>query len=408
MEHYDVVIAGGGYAGVMCALRLAGKMVGQPIRIALINPAAHFVERLRLHEGIVEPARRRLRSFDIAALLGRRGVAFIPGKVVALDRTAWTATVERSNGQTIEIGYDRFVAAGGTVNRTDMIEGADRHAYVLDPSGDRNAAALHRRLAEEPARRVLVIGAGVTGIELAAEIAQRPGISVTLASAGAFAPFAADALRALLRRELESLEVGVMITRVRRLSANLAHTDSGEIAFDVCAVCAGFQAPPFLGESGLETNQAGRVLTDPYLRACNDGRIYAAGDCCLPVGPVGAPPRMSVPFALTTGAHVAEAIAAELTNRRPRRFGFWTFGQAIGLGNRAVGFSLTPHDTPFRPYFAGRVAFHLRAFFVRLLFSILRAEKGRRPRLPFWIGRPLRRAKRQERKSDARLVGERN
>ena len=99
---------------------------------------------------------------------------------------------------------------------------------------------------------------------------------------------------------------------------------------------------------------------------------------------------MSVFYALASGAFVASAIADELKGRRPRRFGFWTYGQAIGLGSAAVGFATFPHDRLVGPLYTGRVGFRLRQFFVWLLFQILRLEM-RVPGLPFYLGQPLRR-----------------
>ena len=46
-ENTDVVVIGGGYAGVMAANRLTQR---DDVTVALINPRAKFVERMRLHQ----------------------------------------------------------------------------------------------------------------------------------------------------------------------------------------------------------------------------------------------------------------------------------------------------------------------------------------------------------------------
>jgi NADH dehydrogenase len=46
-ENTDVVVIGGGYAGVMAANRLTQRT---DLTVTLINPRTTFVERLRLHQ----------------------------------------------------------------------------------------------------------------------------------------------------------------------------------------------------------------------------------------------------------------------------------------------------------------------------------------------------------------------
>jgi NADH dehydrogenase FAD-containing subunit len=169
-------------------------------------------------------------------------------------------------------------------------------------------------------------------------------------------------------------------------------TSAGDLPCDVCIWCTGFAGQPVIRDSGLETDAAARIRVDPYLRALGDPFVFAAGDACIPVERCGAPPRMSAFFALTTGAHVADTIARMHAGRRPRPFGFWTWGQAIGVGQEAVGFATIPYDHQIGPIYRGRTAFRLRSFFVWLLVRLIGLQR-RFPALPFWLGRGAYRRK---------------
>src|SRR6516165_7069396 len=106
---FDVVILGGGYAGVMAALRLGRKR--QALRIALINGSDQFLERVRLQESIISEVERRIPS--ITALLAGTKVEFICGRIASLDASRRCVRVV-SDGREEEIAFDEAIYALGT------------------------------------------------------------------------------------------------------------------------------------------------------------------------------------------------------------------------------------------------------------------------------------------------------
>lgn len=388
MDAFDVVILGAGYAGLTCAVRLAGRTKKRKLRIALITKSEFFLERLRLHEGLAEPGFvLPSRLPKLTDFLTGSGCTLVQGEVSEIDRARRSVHLDTSDGVRL-LQYDQLVIAMGS-QTVPSPPGADRHAYVLNAEGPHAQPELKRRLASlaVPQPRFVVVGGGATGIEVAAELVRVRGAQATIVESGTFASFATPAVK---RRLMEAIDrAGVLVrehVRVEAVEPDRVVTSAGDMPCDVCIWCAGFTGQPVVRAAGLETDTAGRIRVDPWLRALGDPFVFAAGDACIPVEHCGAPPRMSAFFALTTGAHVADTITRIRDGKRPRPFCFWTWGQAIAVGDEAVGFATIPHDRQIGPIYRKRTALRLRSFFVWLLVRLIGLQR-RFPSLPFWLGR---------------------
>ncbi len=391
MQKLDVLIVGGGYAGLICALRLSGK--SRTLSVGLVNPRAVFVERLRLHEALVNTPRHLIRSFDIPALLEKRGVRFFEATVVASDSASAQVTLRTAGGEVETVGYTRLVVASGSRTCMQVIPGQAEHSFAIDTDGGATSSSIRSKLSALKAPRVTVVGGGATGIEIAAEIAERPDSVVTLLSSGEIGSQLTDPVRKRVRRALEASGVQVIENaRVTGIHAERASLADREVPHDLCITATGFEVDPMWAKSGFPVTPDGRIRTDGFLRALGSPAVYAAGDSCFVELEWSAPARMSVMFALASGAYVADMILDDLAGRAPRQFGFWTWGQAIGLGQAAVAYGNMRFDRAYAPYFTGRAGYRLRQFFIWLLFRLLFLE-ARWPGLPFHLGRPLRRQK---------------
>lgn len=392
-DNFHVVIVGGGYAGVMCALRLGGRSRGR-LSIALVNPRAEFVERLRLHEDLVEQPAHKMRSFDFAAFLGVRNVRFVEGSVVGLSRSNNSVSARSATGEELTLGYDRLVIASGSSAARNLIAGQADHCFNMDQSDPHGVARLRARLAVTSSPQISIIGGGATGIEVAAELSRLPHANVTLICAGQFGDAFTKSVARRLRKVLDRRRVAILDNcPVRSVASDHVVTSTGSISHDIVVACTGFQVSPVWRDAGLRTEPNGRVVGDKFLRSVSDPAIFLAGDAATADLRHSAPPRMSVMFAMTSGAHVAECLIDERSGRGLRRFAFWTYGQAIGLGNEAFGFGNMAYDKAYPPYFTGRIGFQLRHFFVATLFRLLQWERHL-PGLPFYLGRPLLRDRR--------------
>jgi NADH dehydrogenase len=243
------------------------------------------------------------------------------------------------------------------------------------------------QLAAARSERVLVLGGGASGVEMAAAVATTwPSIAVTIADRRSVGAFAGPRVEAAIRASLETLNVTMEDdAEVTRMGGNHADTRDGRrLAFDAIVACAGWHAPPWLADAGLGTDQSGRVLVDGTLRSLSHPKIYAGGDVAHPVDDTGSPFRSSVWVAIVSGAHAADNIAREIGNRAPKRLNFATWGQGVALGNGGVGFPTFPDDHQRLLLFRGRSAHALRNFFVALLLSIIRVARGM-PGAIYWV-----------------------
>lgn len=325
----DIVILGGGYAGISCALRIAWRARRQraAARIRVVNPRRLLVERIRLHQAATG---QRLRATRLDELLGRQGVELVVGEVQAVDRAARTVCVDGT-----AIHWDRLVIALGSRIGTHRVPGVARHGLVLEPGTTRAVRARLESLGR--GSRVAVVGGGLTAIEAASEIAEAfPLLHVHLVSGGRVA----EAFSARARRHVVDTlgsQLGVAIhegTKVRAMSASHLETDRGAIAVDACVWAAGFESPPPVAGLNVAVNAQGRILVDSALRSISDAAIYAAGDIASPVVAPGQALPMGCKSAMPMGAHAGDNLARELSGAAPAAFDYALLFYCVSLGRR--------------------------------------------------------------------------
>jgi NADH dehydrogenase len=218
-----------------------------------------------------------------------------------------------------------------------------------------SAQRLRYALADLPSEiaPITVVGAGLTGIETASELAER-GRPVTLVCGGILGPTLSKRGRRSVAGQLRKLGVNVLesvaVKEVRRDAVVL--TDGAVLPSAVTVWTAGFAVPDLAVRSGLSTDAIGRLLTDETLTSIDDARIVAAGDA---VAPSSQPLRMSCQAALPLGAQAANTVLSRIAQSTPAVLNQAFVGQCISLG-RARGTVQLSHtdDTPVNLVVAGR------------------------------------------------------
>lgn len=368
-ENTDVIVVGGGYAGVMAANRLTRR---DDVSVTLVNPRPSFVERIRLHQlaGGSHDA-----VADYRAVLGER-VRLVVDSVARIDADGRAVTLE-SGGR---ISYDYLVYAVGSCDGDPQVPGVAEFAYSV--SGLEEAERLRPALAEASA--VTVVGAGPTGIETAAELAEQ-GRTVTLVCGGALGPYLHPRGRRSVAGRLARLGVTVIDgpgSRVTAVTREAVRLDDGRtVPGDVTIWTAGFGVPDLARRSGLSTDAVGRLLTDETLTSVDDARIVAAGDSAAPSD---VPFRMSCQAAGPLGAQAAETVLSRLADREPERVGVAFAGQCISLGRGAGIFQFAGKDDTAKGFhIGGRLGAKVKEFICRETLKQL-VEEGLRPGSYSW------------------------
>jgi apoptosis-inducing factor 2 len=268
-----VVVVGGGYAGVHAA-----KSLDDVADVVLVEPKDAFVHNVAALRALVDPS-------------------WLPRIYLPYDRLLANGRVVHDRAAKVDVG--RVALASGEEIRADYIVLATGSAYPFPAKSDIDStAAAHDRVraahaALSAAPRVLLVGAGPVGIELAGEIKavwpDKQVILLDVADDVLGARFRPE-LKAELRRQLGEIGVDLLLTSPLRQSPPTAPgelrpftvvTESGrEVTADIWFRCYGV-APvsEYLAGDLAEARRAdGFVEVTPYLQVAGQDRVFAVGD----------------------------------------------------------------------------------------------------------------------------------
>ena len=265
-----LVIVGGGYLGSGLAKSLEAEM-----DVTLIERATHFTHAPAMIRAMVDPKLmdQALIPYNKLLELGK----VVQGEAISVDGTS----VALADGSRIEGDY--IVLATGSSNLVPVKSAAGDINTLREDNARWNSAL-------RQARRVLIIGAGAVGTELAGEIGHaHPEKKVTLvASDPALFPGFPAKLGTSLHTKLEAMGVKVITgARSRTLpgqdapeGGTVALSDGREIEADLIVPAVGSRALTSLAETlpDVERVADGRIKVDGYFRPSSLPNVFAAGD----------------------------------------------------------------------------------------------------------------------------------
>lgn len=351
----DVVVVGGGFAGVAAAERLARQGVAVTLinqqRYTQFQPLLYQVATAQL--GVSEAAHPLRSVFDSDS-----GVQVVVSAVTGIDPSARTVTLD--DGTLVQAKI--LVLATGAVPNFFGTPGADEYAFPMYSLDD--AVNLGTQLVEElnsaesiqgttKSVHVVVVGGGPTGVELAGamaeslhsvipemfsdELADRSSVALVDMVDTVLAPFSKGSqtytLNTLKKLGVH-LQLGSAVKEVHPDHVELA--DGTTLPATVVVWAGGLKAPGLVGDVGLPQGRGGRIDVAADLTVPGFEGVYAVGDIAnIPDGNGGALPQLGS-VAQQSGRWVARNVRADLTGAPRTEFRYKDKGIMAMIGRGAA------------------------------------------------------------------------
>jgi NADH:quinone reductase (non-electrogenic) len=343
MDRPRIAIVGGGFAGVATARALKGvdadvilidrrnHHIFQPllyqVATAVLSPSevAAPLRQLAQQQGNLSVLMAEVTDIDLDTNVLSVSPPGLPPRTVSFDYLVIAAGVRPTY-----FGHDEFAAHAPslkTLTDAEAIRARILSAYELAEQTDDPRARAR-------ALTFVLVGAGPTGVELAASMAQMASITLRsnfrridpaqtrillLEGAKRVLPSFDERLSKKAQLHLQALGVqvstGVMVERVDEQGVVVA---SGRIETNTVLWTAGVQASPILKRLGVPTDRAGRPMVGPSLNLTEHPNVFVVGDAAA-VTQDGRPLPGVAQVAIQEGRFVGRLIAARLRGKAQQR-----------------------------------------------------------------------------------------
>jgi len=364
-QKQKVVILGGGYAGVNSALRL--RLRNKNVEITLINNRDRFVERIRNHEHALGIQKQKILLREV---LGE-SINFQVGYAEKIDPISKSVLIRTESGQ-ILIPYGILVYALGS---GEVRENKNLHSI----NSREGAEKLRMELLQKEDFGIVVVGAGVTGIELATELREKfPERNITLVGKnplGSHLNLSSKA-KEYLHQVLSEMKIGFE-TRNLDLFNDLDFLVEMNRSKNLVVDCTGFLSPTLAKESGLICDEKNRVVVNESLQAEGHSDIFVAGDSASYKFGIESIQYSGCATAMPMGTFAGECIAKILQGADLEHFNCGFIFRCISLGRKkgVIQFLNKDSGQPNDKILTGRVAAIFKENVCRLTVVLPMLEK---------------------------------
>lgn len=365
-----IVIVGGGAGGLALASKLGRKLgLSGEAEICLVDKSSVHIWKPKLHEvavGVIDQSVEGLLYRDHGL---KNGYRFLRGELAGCNPQAKSITLSsvlNDDGEELigqrEIPYDYLVLAIGGISNSFNTPGAEEHCIFLDNLESANR--FHQKLLDDlllldetnEKLSIGIVGAGATGVELAAELhhvlesvkdfgylnIDKSHLEIHLIEAAQkILPALPDKVSARAQTVLDHigvrLHIGVQVKEV--VKEGFVTQDGVLIESGLKVWAAGVKGPDALQVlTELPISKRNQVEVDACMRVKGQEYIYAIGDCAMLIQDSGRP----VPPRAQAASQMAETLYKNLLNRlkgkAEKPFVYQNYGSLVSLSRfSAVG-----------------------------------------------------------------------
>ncbi len=345
-----MVVLGGGFGGLAAVHALRNA----PVDVTLVDRQAYNTFQPLLYQVATAGLNPGDITYFLRSVHARQpNMRFSKGRVASVDPGSRSVRLEGGTA----LDYDYLVVATGVTTNYFGVPGAEEHAlalYTRDQAlavRDRMLSGLERavRRGQPDDLRVVVVGGGATGVEMAGTLAElrnsglatlypeldadRTHITLVEMAPEVLAPFGSRAKRyttRALRDRGVQLRLETTVTEVR---SDGVVVDGGDfIPAGLVIWASGVKAPEELAGWGLPRGEGGRIEVGPDLRVRGFDNVFAVGDVAAGPDPL---PQLAQP-ALQGGRHAGRQIARLLAGEESQPFSYFDKGIMATIGRSSA------------------------------------------------------------------------
>ncbi|HZC21543.1 MAG TPA: FAD-dependent oxidoreductase [Nitrososphaeraceae archaeon] len=343
----QVIIAGGGYAGIQAALMLEHLLKGSGTKISLIDKKSYHTLLPSLPEII---SKRGFSTIDYRDIIQHKRIQFIQATITNIDLSKKLIDITDQQNNRSSLKYDFLAISLGSQPFLPDIEGLKEYALLFNTIHD--AQRIAERISDPSLNgNIVIAGGGATGVELAGEIAsvtnirqqkyntKSSDVNIILVSPHILSGFPDSAIR-WAKAYLESLGVKLLVCsgcHVLHVKLDIIYLANGShVTYTMFIWTGGVSASSLLKKTGLKIGEKGRVAVNKYLQAEGTQDVFVVGDAALVLNSKGKALPTNAYFAEQHGRIAAQNIHALLEGKekklqeyRPEEAGS-TFAISIG------------------------------------------------------------------------------
>lgn len=283
----NILVIGGGFGGIKAALELSKRNIG---KVTLISDEPYFLH----HATLYATATGKNTSESVISLkeifMGHQNVTVVQDSMQSIDSDRRIVI-----GKTKQYKYDELIIAIGSVTTYFGINGMAQHAFgikSLDEITKFKEHIRHELVENRFDKEYFVIGAGPTGVELAAALCEylhhlikvyqlkTSKTRVTIVEAAPrILPKSSETASRIVTKRLKKMGIKVLVNhKVNALDDDMITIDGKDIATSTAVWTSGVANNPFFAAHDHLFHLApnGRVNVNPYLEAAP--HIYVVGD----------------------------------------------------------------------------------------------------------------------------------